>query len=624
MGADGLLLAVALALFPPQEKPRVEVTASSPWPSSVARGYAPVHVELQNLLARPLAIDLDFAGDGARGEVTFHERVELAALARGAFDFTVPLLGVPLGELRLTVDVGLGRQNPRLVVSSVARDPARRHLLFVPDDVDPAHASGGPSSEWRERLVSAVDAEAPAAPTNRPPGFPPGRVVAGSGSLIGGSGRKNDNVAAVGVAADALPTDAACYTSVDGVVIDFDRAPPRTEAIEALLAWVRMGGRLVLFSDSWREVPHQLQGVDAWHETRFRLASDPLWFSTRCGAGRILFASRSCPANSDFDRAFAEFVSADDWAIPLRAATQAMAWPSAATLPGVDAIPRRGAALLLLLFVLVIGPVNAVFVRRMGRPTLGLVTIPAIALVTSLLFLAYGIFRQGLDVKTASMSFTLLDQRERRATTIELRELFAGLARGGGLAPAAGTLVSPFPAGASVDDRFPGFRPYDDETRDDVYSVAGSSSRRLGGAFLPPRIESRQILLSDAAARPRLEVHRKGEKGDKLVVANGLGVALERLLLCDEQGKTHAAFKVAAGAEVELAPVSDAFAVDTRDELYYAVHCAFSPSNELPPATYAAKLAGSPFTDAAGIEPNEVRGAHFVVGILDLSEEAWK
>jgi hypothetical protein len=622
MGADALLLSLALALLPPpQEKPSVAVTAVSPWPSSVSRGYAPVHVELQNLLARPLEIDLDFEGQGARGQVTFHEHVALAALARGAFDFTVPLLGVPLAELRL--EVGVGPHPPKLVVSSVARDPAPRHLLFVPDDVDPSHASGGPSSAWRDKLVTAVDAEAPAPVSSSPPGFPPGRIVMGRlrPALLGG---RSGNVAAVGVAADALPSDAACYTSVDGVAIDFDRAPPRAEALDALLAWVRMGGRLVLFSDSWRDVPHKLPGVDAWHETRFRLGSDPLWFSTRCGAGRILFASRTCPDQPGFGHVFADFLSADDWSVPLRAATQAMEWPALATLPGVDAIPRRSAALLLLLFVVVIGPVNAVFVRRMGRPTLGLVTIPAIALVASLLFLAYGIFRQGLDVKTASLSFSLLDQRQRRATTIELRELFAGLARGRGLAPAAGTLVSPYPAGSSFDDMRPGYSVDDEDARNDVYSVAGSSSRRLGGAFLPPRIESRQLLISDAAARPRLELHRKGDHGGRLVAANGLGVTIERLLLRDEQGKLHAAFKVAAGAEVELAPVAGTFAVDARDELYYAVHYAFSPSNELPPGTYAAKLAGSPFTDAAGIELNEVRGAHFVVGILDLSEEAWR
>jgi hypothetical protein len=623
MGAEGLLLAVALALSPQQEKKHVVVTASSPWPSSVSRGYAPVHVELTNLDERPLEVELEFKHEGMKRQVSLHGWAKLRPLANESFDFTVPLLGVALSDLRLHVTAASDRSI--VPVGGVARDRAQRQILFVPDDPDVTRASGGSTNEWCVALKTAVDAETPAQPNPRGHSFV-GASIGGSGpsgmTIVRGSAMFTfKNVAAVGVPADALPIDAACYTSVDAVAIDLDRAPLRPEAQDALLAWVRMGGRLALFSDSWQELPRRLPGVAEWQEPRFQLNSGPLWSVTRHGAGRILCASRECPANESFGHVFYELVSADDWSVPLRAETSSMAWPSFAKIPDVGAIPRRTAMAALLLFVFVIGPVNAVFVRRMRRPTLGLVTIPAIALVATLLFVAYGIFRQGLDVKSASLSLSLLDQRQRRATTIELRELFAGLDPGGGLRPAAGTLVSPFPSQEPLEEGRPVGVGLRDESDTEDFLIEGSSSPRLYRSFLPPRVESRQVLLADAAARQRLALHRKG---DRLVVENGLGVAIEKILLCDDQGNLHAAAGCPAGGEVELEPQADPISRESHNDLGLAVHDALPGSDGLPPGSFAARVARSPFADATGLELHEVRGAHFIVGILDLAPEAWR
>ena len=99
--------------------------------------------------------------------------------------------------------------------------------------------------------------------------------------------------------------------------------------------------------------------------------------------------------------------------------------------------------MLLVAFAVLIGPVNLVFLKRIRRPALLLVTIPLLSAAASVGLLLYGIFYQGLDTKAARQSLTVLDQRSHHADTIERRKLFVGLSPGRGLRPGAATAVVP-------------------------------------------------------------------------------------------------------------------------------------------------------------------------------------
>ena len=54
----------------------------------------------------------------------------------------------------------------------------------------------------------------------------------------------------------------------------------------------------------------------------------------------------------------------------------------------------------------------------------------AISIISSIGILTYGVLHQGIDIKAASRSLTILDQRNHNATTVEQRTTFVGLSPG--------------------------------------------------------------------------------------------------------------------------------------------------------------------------------------------------
>jgi hypothetical protein len=263
---------------------------------------------------------------------------------------------------------------------------------------------------------------------------------------------------------------------------------------------------------------------------------------------------------------------------------------------------------MLVLFALLIGPVNFILVKKLGRPSLLLVSVPAIALITSLGLVAYGVLSQGLDVKVVTRSFTLLDQRLHRASTVELRNLFAGGSPGPGMRPAEGSTC--FVNGMH-------------DWRDELLAIDQSDGTLLGADYLPVRRPVSHALLSDGAARGRLEV---AVDGGELTITNGLGARVETLLLrAADGGYLRLLQPLEDGARARLAP----FSPPTDAEFFSAVKAIRAAllgeaEDALPPGTYLARLEASPFTDDCGLELVTRSGEHHVLGVLEREVEAWR
>jgi hypothetical protein len=284
-------------------------------------------------------------------------------------------------------------------------------------------------------------------------------------------------------------------------------------------------------------------------------------------------------------------------------------------IPGLARLPYRAFAGLLILFALVIGPVNFLAVKKRKNPALLLLTIPAIALVTTVSLLAYGILFQGVDVKSASYSIAVLDQREHRSACVESRQFFAGLAPAAGLALGPGTIVHAEPLGG----------PYSrsDRRRLEVEHEGGTL---LSGDYLPSRKATTQVLAVERAERARLDVRKSGAA---LQVSNNLGVGIEELVVRDPEGAFHVLEgPLPAGASAELrAPASpQALSAALNDAQHQSFP--FTPTSAAPdpppPGCYLARLATGPFRDTCGIETNELAGAHVVLGVLQIEPDAWR
>ncbi|MEJ0091569.1 MAG: hypothetical protein WDM80_17710 [Limisphaerales bacterium] len=96
-------------------------------------------------------------------------------------------------------------------------------------------------------------------------------------------------------------------------------------------------------------------------------------------------------------------------------------------------IPVRGIVIIMLAFVIIIGPVNIILLNRRKRRTWMLWTIPAISVVTTLIVFAYSLLREGITPDTRISGLTMLDQPNHVASTIGVTAFYCPLTPGGGL-----------------------------------------------------------------------------------------------------------------------------------------------------------------------------------------------
>jgi hypothetical protein len=355
-----------------------------------------------------------------------------------------------------------------------------------------------------------------------------------------GSTAAHDNIQIGFALHDALPRSNTAYTSLDLVVIDARNSLPPDDKLEPLMAWVRSGGQVLLLGADARERASKHGSIAPWLEERFILkdaagsgsgtsgngsSSDARANHTQhaCGFGKILFSGSDAGLDDESLQALVAGTSADDGSdVAPRSNSSSRTSSAALNVPGLGAIPHRIFALLLLGFALVIGPANFIWVRTRKRPVLLLITIPVIAITSSLTLLGYGVLVQGLDIKVASATVSLLDSRLHRSASIEKRIVFAGLSPDG-LRPDPGTSVHPIASmtgGVIGPERL-------------QLSIERTPELLLSGDFIPARTSVTQVLVSERAARGRLEIARVPEG---LKVTNSLGTRLERVVARDAAG----------------------------------------------------------------------------------------
>ena len=87
----------------------------------------------------------------------------------------------------------------------------------------------------------------------------------------------------------------------------------------------------------------------------------------------------------------------------------------------------------MLAFVVIIGPVNIIYLNRLKRRTWMLWTIPAISFFTTLLVFAYSLLREGITPDIRIAGLTVLDQVSHHAATFGGTAFYCPLTPSGGL-----------------------------------------------------------------------------------------------------------------------------------------------------------------------------------------------
>jgi hypothetical protein len=280
-------------------------------------------------------------------------------------------------------------------------------------------------------------------------------------------------------------------------------------------------------------------------------------------------------------------------------------------------IPVRGLFVLMLAFVVVIGPVNLIWLARRRKKIWMLWTVPAIALVTCLAITGFALFGEGVSATSRADAFTILDESSHRASTIGWTAFYAPLTPGEGLHYSYDTELTPVtPQSWNYYRRGGGGRTID--LSNDQHLDSGWVTARVPAYFKFRKSETR---------RERLTIRQSDN--DSIIVVNGLGADIRELWVAGRNGRIYSAKDIRAGAETRLsltnfglveneAGLRESFTNGDWLGMIKAVEQ--NPQRYLMPGCYLAVFDTSPFVEE-GLKNVETRkGRALVYGISAEAE----
>lgn len=273
-------------------------------------------------------------------------------------------------------------------------------------------------------------------------------------------------------------------------------------------------------------------------------------------------------------------------------------------------VPIRGLFMLMLLFVLVIGPINLIWLAKIKRKIWMLWTIPAISLVTCLIVAGFSLFGEGWNATARTEALTILDETEHRATTIGWTGFYSPITPSEGLHFGYDTeLIPQLPSAWNYRNRIP------------ERTIDWTNDQHLESGWVSARVPAFFKLRKNEARRERLNIRQSADGNTTLV--NGLGVEIIQIWWADAGGKIHSATNIAAGAQASLKATelkaagtpSSLREVYSDDWLKKFKTLGDKPQEVLMPNCYLAVLNATPFVEE-GLKNVKARtGRNLVYGV---------
>jgi len=274
-------------------------------------------------------------------------------------------------------------------------------------------------------------------------------------------------------------------------------------------------------------------------------------------------------------------------------------------------VPVRSMFLLMLVFSLVIGPVNLYVLARRKRRIWLLWTVPVISLLTCLGVLGYMFLSEGWEGHVRTEGFTLLDETTHQATTLGWMAFYTPVVPSDGLHFSPQTELSP-------QLRHDTFRMHNRGR-----TIDWTNEQHLASGWLTARVPSHFVVRKIEPRRERVVV-RKSKDGTWTMM-NGLKADIRRIAFMSASGKIYAAQSVPAGQEALLKATGEAVApakVEALRDVYRgdwlpAIQKAHDrPEALLRPGCYVALLEATPFLEE-GLRNAEYRqGRSVVYGVM--------
>jgi hypothetical protein len=394
------------------------------------------------------------------------------------------------------------------------------------------------------------------------------------------------------------------YSGYDGIVVTSGELAAANKAgtLSALIQYVECGGSLLVLG-AW-EVP------DAWKRRQQALGSLTNYYA---GFGQCLVARDTNFQGwdqADWRHLFDSLTSSRA-PLQIRSITEAnRVFPVAEDV----SIPVRGLFLIVLIFAVVIGPINLHVLSRARRRIWMLWTVPILSLLTCVLVIGYTFLGEGWDSRVRSEGLTILDESSGRATTVGWTAFYTPTVPRDGLHFSSDTDLLPQLA---LDYRY-----YSGRGRS-FRSVDWTREQHLATGWLTARIPAHFQVRRSEARREHVTI-RKSENGS-LSVQNELGADIHNFYVAGKQGKIYSASNIAAGKEATLtatglvcqdgkeAALREAYRKDWLQQMQLLRE---HPEAYLLPGCYVAILESSPFIEEGMRSATNRRGRAVVFGIL--------
>ncbi len=560
----------------------LKITIDSDWASHTAPGYVPVRFDITNL-GEPRVVEI--VGEGVRfgrrmrmGPSALHIRQALR-MARG-------------DRVRVTIPVPVfaDSENIRFEIQEDGRILERFNY-------------SGFQSATPAIGASALIVADPATPFGKLAATWPRPSTSTSTFFLSGPGGTTTGSTTHGGALDVvleparLPNSWLGYTSVRAVVIGAGEWAQLDEAQKgALLTWTACGGDLIVadgaagaLAGGGHRVPEQPPTPEARayffgriHERTSADIAEKGLAGILAAAAKVQDGNWGLPANG-----------ARDWGV---IGARGFRLP----IPGVSGVPTRAYLSILIVFSLLIGPVNYWFLQRRRRQVLFVLTAPLVSAVFIVLLGGYVLAIEGFRVSARAETFTMLDQSRRQAVTRASMSLYAaGMTPGGGLN---------YPRDVAVYAIGP-----DGSGNRDSEVLDLTDTQRFASGVIHARAPANVEAISFRAARERVNFTRNAAG---FAVVNGLGVPIQRLRY-RSGGTTYVlSAPLPAGGTATLKPGpadSGAFVPSDLPLSSRFLHLA----DYQPEGSYLAVLERSPFWESGVRGFVEVGSFHLVLGWPD-------
>ncbi len=270
-------------------------------------------------------------------------------------------------------------------------------------------------------------------------------------------------------------------------------------------------------------------------------------------------------------------------------------------------IDLKGFFMGMIVFIIIVGPFNFMFLSKINRKIWIVWTIPLISILTCAIVFAYVFISEGIGSDARISAFTVLDETNHTSATLARYAFYCRLTPGKGLDFSRKTEITPF-----LSDRM--------IRKNSARLMDWTFNQHLGSGWVSARVPAHFMIRKSEKRRERLDITI--DPGSNITVMNGFGVAIKKLWLADDKGRIFYGENIGSWAKKTLTP-TDKKSINKRDfprlvyeALSWEDTVKMPKENILRPGAYMAYLDGLPFTEKGLKKIDKLKINQIVYGII--------